>query len=177
MELVGERVLLREFQSTDAEAVQRYAGDPAVARHFTWGPNTPEQTTEFVQFLVSSQNEDPRTNYDLAIVLRSTHVLIGDARLTIDSNSSRRADLGFIVRTDRQGEGYATDAARLLISLGFRELKLHRVWAMCEPDNVGSIRVLEKLNMKKEGQLREQIFLKEAWRDLVVYGLLASDWK
>ncbi len=177
MELVGERVLLREFEPTDSEAVQRYAGDAEVARHFTWGPNTPDQTAEFVQFLVASRKEDPRTNYDLAIVLRDTHELIGDARMTIDSRSSRRADLGFIVRRNQAGHGYATEAARLLIDFGFRELKLHRIWAMCEPDNVGSIHLLENLDMKKEGHLREQIFLKEAWRDLIVYGLLESDWK
>jgi len=59
--------------------------------------------------------------------------------------------------------GYATEAARRLLTFGFDELKLHRIFATCDPNNKGSVRVLEKTGMRCEGRLREHKRVKGKW--------------
>jgi RimJ/RimL family protein N-acetyltransferase len=54
---------------------------------------------------------------------------------------------------------------------------MHRIWAHCAADNVGSAHVLEKLGMKLEGRLREKEFYKGKWWDKLIYGILIDEWE
>jgi RimJ/RimL family protein N-acetyltransferase len=63
-----------------------------------------------------------------------------------------------------------------MVEFGFRELGLHRMWADCDPDNVGSWRVLEKIGMRREGHLRENALVKGAWVDSLIYAVLEREW-
>ena len=63
-----------------------------------------------------------------------------------------------------------------MIDFGFRRLCLHRVIAHCDPDNLGSVRVLEKLGLRSEGLLREHQFVKGHWRDACLYAILEQEW-
>ncbi|MDY0409775.1 GNAT family N-acetyltransferase [Paracerasibacillus soli] len=72
--------------------------------------------------------------------------------------------------------GFATEVANLLISYGFKQLKLHRIFATCDPRNIGSLRVLEKVGMMKEGRIREHILIKDGWRDSLLYSVLEQEW-
>ncbi len=74
------------------------------------------------------------------------------------------------------GLGYATEATRLIVAFGFRELGLHRIEATCAPENLGSVRVLEKIGMRREGQLKQHLLAHGAWRDSLVYGVLRGEW-
>lgn len=58
---------------------------------------------------------------------------------------------------------------------GFKQLKLHRVEAHCVADNNGSIRVLEKLSLQREGHLREKSFFKERYWDELIYAILEKE--
>jgi RimJ/RimL family protein N-acetyltransferase len=53
----------------------------------------------------------------------------------------------------------------------------HRIFATCHPDNVGSIRVLERLGMHYEGCLRKQKWCRNGWRDVAIYALLEDEWQ
>jgi L-amino acid N-acyltransferase YncA len=55
---------------------------------------------------------------------------------------------------------------------GFTDLRLHRIWATCRPDNQGSARVLEKIGMELEGQLRDHILIRGQWRDSLLYAAI-----
>jgi RimJ/RimL family protein N-acetyltransferase len=69
-----------------------------------------------------------------------------------------------------------TEAIRALIGFGFGELKLHRIRAECDPRNVGSWRVLEKVGMRREGHLRENFLLDGTWCDSYLYAILDHEW-
>lgn len=177
VELRGPRIVLREFAEGDAPAIQRYAGDPEVARHMTWDPNTPEQTQEFLRRRLEAARRPDRDEYELAIVRLDTGELIGGAGLRIDSREHRRGDIGYVLRRDQWGQGFATEATALLLAFGFEVLGLHRIWATCDPANVASARVLEKAGMRLEGRIRHHFFVRGAWRDSLLYAILEDEWR
>jgi len=70
-----------------------------------------------------------------------------------------------------------TEAVRALVGYGFGELKLHRIAADCDPRNIGSWRVMEKIGMRREGHLLENLLLAGEWVDSYVYAILAREWR
>ena len=64
-----------------------------------------------------------------------------------------------------------------MMTFGFETLKLHRIYATCDPRNIGSSKVLEKIGMSKEGILRENMLMKDGvWRDSLLYSMLKQEW-
>jgi [ribosomal protein S5]-alanine N-acetyltransferase len=177
VDLVGERVHLREVSSQDAAAALGFAGDPEYFRYLPFEPITDEpKEAAFLAGLAAQAIEHPRRQYHLGIVWTETDELIGMARLGISEPEHLVGDIGYGVRRDRTGEGIATEAAGLLLDLGFGDLGLHRIFAYHHPANVGSQRVLDKLGMQREGRLRENLLAHGAWTDSVVWAILDREW-
>jgi RimJ/RimL family protein N-acetyltransferase len=96
---------------------------------------------------------------------------------TLRTKPHRQGELSYIVHPRLWGRGIATAAGRQLLEIGFGELKLHRIFATCDPRNGASAQVLAKLGMSYEGQLRENVLLRDGWRDSDLYGVLEQEWK
>ena len=175
--LEGDRVILREHKVGDLAAVLSYASDPTVTRYVPWDTNTEDITVAFLEDAITAAARVPRTSYVLAIIDRSTDSLVGAARIGVDSEVHRRADIGYVLRRDRWGSGLATEAARLLVDFGFGDLGLYRIWATSHPENPASSRVLEKIGMSYEGRIRGHMFVKGAWRDSLAYAILEPAWR
>lgn len=173
--LEGASVLLREFRSADARAASAWVGDPDAVQFVPLGPLSAAQAVDYVEQLISEAKRNPREGYTLAVVERSTGDVVGSAALGIDSRVHRRAEIGYILRRDRWGRGYATEAANLLIDFALQQLGMHRVWAVCDPDNPASVRVLEKCGMHCEGRLRDDLLVHGSWRDSLLYATVAAD--
>jgi RimJ/RimL family protein N-acetyltransferase len=88
----------------------------------------------------------------------------------------RHADIGYLLRRDRWGQGLAREAVSAVLGHCFAKLKLHRVQAIIDPDNTASRKLVEALGFTHEGTLRETLFLGDTWRDDCIYGLLERDW-
>jgi RimJ/RimL family protein N-acetyltransferase len=88
----------------------------------------------------------------------------------------RHAEIGYLLRRDRWGQGLAREAVGAVLGHCFGAMGLHRVQAVIDPENVASRRLVEGFGFKQEGVLRETLFLGGAWRDDVIYGLLAREW-
>lgn len=174
MRLTTPRLLLREFVEEDWRAIHEYARDPEVVRLMVWGPNTEDQTRAFVKEVLATQEQSPRTKWELGMILEGR--FIGAARLWLGDAGKRDADLGYVVNRAFWGKGYATEASRALLKFGFEERKLHRIWATCDAENAASARVLEKAGMRREGHLRENLLVKGRWRDTLVYAMLDREW-
>jgi GNAT superfamily N-acetyltransferase len=67
------------------------------------------------------------------------------------------------------GRGYATEAAAALLAFGFDEAGLHKISATCDPENIGSSRVLQKIGMRQEGRLQDHLLVRGQWRDRLLY--------
>ena len=171
MELTTARLFLRPFRADDHAELHAIAGDPEVVRWMDWGPNTPEETAVFLGYALESEAATPRRTWKFAVI-RET--LIGSAELHIESPEHRRGTMGYLIAPAAQGQGYATEAARAVLDFGLTEGGLHRITATCDPENVGSTRVLEKIGMSREGHLRDHFLIRGEWRDRLLYARLAQ---
>jgi [ribosomal protein S5]-alanine N-acetyltransferase len=172
--LDGVSVLLREFRTADARAAFAWVGDGDAVRYVPLGPLDEAGAVEYVEQLVAEAKREPRDAYTLAIVERETGEVVGSVALGIDSRAHRRAELGYILRRDRWGRGYAGEAAAMMVDFAFDELGMNRVWAVCDPENPASTRVLERCGMTCEGHLREDLLVHGLWRDSLLYAITAS---
>lgn len=179
MEIVTDHLILREFQESDFEAILAYQSDPRYLRYYerAWIENRAENTRNLLQRFLDSQQEQPRTKFQLAVTLREDGRLIGNVGVRKESAEATQGDVGCELAPDYWNLGYATEATRAMLSFGFEQLGLHRLWASTIADNRGAWRVLEKLGMTREGELRETTLLADGWANSVVYGMLEQEWR
>ena len=175
--LLTERLILREFEADDWSAVLAYQSDPRYLRYYHWTERTPGEVREFVNTFVTQQDEHPRTKFQLAVVLKLDHQLIGSCGIRMASPDAYEADIGYELDPQHWGQGYATEAARAIVRFGFTELGLHRIWAHCIAENLGSVRVVEKVGMRPEGRLREKEYFKGRWWDTLLFAILDYEWR
>jgi [ribosomal protein S5]-alanine N-acetyltransferase len=165
-----ERLFLREFRDSDLADIQEYASDPEVVRYLTWGPNTLEQTQQFL-----SNVQATRPEHGFAIELKQEKRVVGACRLTVKDQLNRSGDIGYVLNRRYWGRGYIPEAAGALLEFGFGELKMHRIWARCDTLNLASARVMEKIGMRREAHLLQDVFEKGIWRDSYIYAILESE--
>ncbi|CAM3664372.1 GNAT family N-acetyltransferase [Tsukamurella ocularis] len=164
----GERVSLGWFLPDDFAAVHAFASDPRVCEFMTWGPNSPSDTHRFLTERLTPSADA----FQLAVIVRG-HV-VGSAAVWQTDSANMVGELGYSLSPEVWGNGYATEAARLLIGIGRDRLGLVRIAATCDVDNLASARVLEKAGMVREGTLRALKVVRGERRDHYLYALIAS---
>jgi ribosomal-protein-alanine N-acetyltransferase len=171
-----ERLVLRDFVGEDWSQVHEYGSDPEVVRFMPWGPNSETATHEFIERALAAQREDPRTKFELAVTLADDGRLIGGCGVRVSAPADRGADMGYCLRRECWGRGYGTETAGALVRFGFEQLKLHRIIATCDVENVASARVLEKTGMRREAHFRSDSEIRGEWRDSYLYAILEHEW-
>jgi [ribosomal protein S5]-alanine N-acetyltransferase len=101
--------------------------------------------------------------------------LIGSAAVWTANQESRVGEMGYTIRRDCWGQGFATEVAPLLLHLGFERLGLERIAATCDPANTPSIRFLKRAGLREERLLRGLNLVRSQRRDRLVFGCLATD--
>jgi ribosomal-protein-alanine N-acetyltransferase len=142
-----ERLIVREFTTADLDALATVFADPAV---LWWepAPYTREQTQSWLDATVARYREDGCAEY--AVVIASTGELIGDCGPAFrEIEGERLPELGWDLRSDRWGQGYATEAARGVLTHA-ADLGLTRVYSLIAPQNERSRGVARRLGMSLE---------------------------
>jgi RimJ/RimL family protein N-acetyltransferase len=171
-ELKTERLLLRAFRPDDWPDVHAYGSDPEVVRFMDWGPNTIEESRHHTNRAAATGAVTPQLRFPYAVERTADRRVIGSVELSMTSLDHRRAEMGYVLASGAWGQGYATEAAAALVAYGFGPLDLHRIAATCDPDNIGSARVLEKLGMTYEGRLRAYFQIRGEWRDRLIWSAI-----
>jgi len=177
MKIETERLILRDFVKEDWRRVLEYQSDPLYLRYNKWTERTSEAAQEFVGWFINHQTQKPRLKFQLAVLLKSNHQLIGNCGVRMDKAGDVEANIGYELDPKHWNQGYATEAAHAIVDFGFRHFGVHRIWADLVADNVGSAHVLEKLGMKLEGRLRDKAYFKGRWWDELIYAILAEEWE
>ncbi|HVB20990.1 MAG TPA: GNAT family protein [Ktedonobacteraceae bacterium] len=172
MIITTNRLVLREFAEEDWSAVIAYQSDPRYLHYYDWQERTEQDVRAFVRMFIAQHEEEPRTKFQLAITLASNGQLIGNCGIRKKTSDAQEADLGYELDPRYWGCGYATEAARAILTFGFRELGLHRVLAWCIAENAASAHVLEKIGMRQEGHLRQNEWMQGRWWDTLLYAIL-----
>ena len=172
-----ERLLLRPFEAGDLGGLYEIHSDERNARYLYNQARTRQQVEELLERKRAGSAVRVEGDWlSAAAALPTTGELVADVSLLWASELHRQGEIGFIVHPSHHGHGYATEAARPLLAFAFETLGLHRVVGRAEPRNVGSIRVLEKLGMRREAHFVENEWVKGEWQSEVVYAMLAQEW-
>ena len=142
-----------------------------MTQYQTWGPQSYEETQQFINVVL---DKDSNWIYNV-LVDPDTDKVIGTIQLAIDE-VNQSAEINFIVHPNYWGDGVATDIAKTIIKYAFKVLKLNRIGAAIDSNNIASGIVLEKLGMKREGMLRKDKLVQDEYRDTLIYGLLRSEY-
>ena len=188
-DLETERLLLRRMRMEDIPDVFEYASDPEVARFTTWEAHKSISDSEqFVTWVVNAYANphgegwaargyaNPESSsFTWGIVLKESGKLIGTIGISVNHRDAR-AEIGYAIGRPCWGRGLTTEAVQVVIKYAFEELGLNRIEARCDPENIGSARVMEKSGMTFEGVLRAQMFVKGRYDDLKIYSILRREY-
>ncbi|WP_329453230.1 GNAT family N-acetyltransferase (plasmid) [Streptomyces sp. NBC_01724] len=172
--IVGQKTVLREFTQEDVDDVLGIIGDDKVTTWLSFDSRGRDEAIAMVRGAVERAQLEPRTEYYMAVTKHDDDRVIGFVRIGFAGVEAGK--LGCATAAGEWGRGYATDAARTLVTYTFQELGLHRVSAAIGPENTASIAMAEKLGFAREGVLRDHVFTNGAWRDSVLYSVLAHEW-
>ncbi|ASN05390.1 GNAT family N-acetyltransferase [Virgibacillus necropolis] len=175
--LKSERVILREIEEKDWIDVHKYGSQERVCQYQPWGPNSEKESEAFVKQILIDAKQKLRSRFVFAIILKENGEMIGAGEFNIRDYTKKVGEIAYIVNPKYWGMGIATEVAKLLIIYGFNELNLHRIFATCDPRNIGSLKVLEKVGMTKEGRIREDLLIRDGWRDSLLYSILEQEWE
>ena len=168
-EITTARLKLRPYRFADAPDMYAYIQDPDGSR-FLEGSNEPlsEQETEAIIARHILADNEVRNVWAITI----DDVAVG--AITINFSKARRiAEIGYHMKKALWGQGYATEAAKAVVEIAFARCPdLQRIQANIHPDNIGSIRVVERIGMELEGTLRAYSFVNGAPADEAVYSIL-----
>lgn len=173
-----DRLLLRPLEPRDAEPMLAYKSLPEVVRYVPYGPLDLAGIEERIATRwATTRFEKPDDAVCLGVEERATGSLVGDVVLFWRSEVDRSGEVGYILDPGYGGRGYATEAVRALLRVGFDGLGLHRISARIDERNSASTRVVERLGFRQEARLVESSWFKEEWATLLVYGLLEHEWR
>lgn len=177
MQITTERLSIREFVANDWLAVLAYQRDERYFQFYPQSGRSESEAQDFVEMFLQQQTEKPRRKFQLAITFQGDDQVIGSCGIRRKSENDFEADIGFELAPKLWGQGLATEAAHAMVNYGFTELKLHRISARCIAENTASVRVLEKVGLRPEGQMRDHEHFKDRWWDTLFFGMLVDDWK
>jgi len=170
MILETDRLILRPYRFMDAEAIHRYGSDPEVCRYTNFGPNTWEDTIQFV----NRASDSSRPEIELAITLRGDDTVVGGVGAFAAHHGSMAdhphdREMGWILRRDLWGRGIATEAAEALLDALRTAGDVAHVYARCRPQNAASARVMQKIGMRQRARVFRDYETKGAWVDSLLF--------
>jgi RimJ/RimL family protein N-acetyltransferase len=173
-----ERLVLRPFEARDLYDVHAYRSLREVNRYLYSEPYTEDQTAEnLAKWIGQDDIQEDGQSLALAIVLPEEDEVIGEVDLKLLSVEHRQAETGYILHPAYWGHGFATEAARETLRIGFQDYDLHRIQAECDARNEPSRQVMERLNMRREAHLKHHEIFKGEWGDSYVYAMLAEEYR
>ncbi|MFF5292666.1 GNAT family N-acetyltransferase [Paractinoplanes globisporus] len=173
--LTGERVRLRELREEDLADLVSWWQDPDVMVTQTSGPFHPRPADAIAEQF-RSWNRNAGTDAGLTVVNRAEGTVIGHVALFGAEAHNRTATFAIIIGPPFQGQGYGTEATRLMVGYGFTELGLHRIQLAATGFNERALHTYEKVGFVEEGRDRQAIFRGGKWHDQVRMGILDHEW-
>jgi RimJ/RimL family protein N-acetyltransferase len=167
---------LRLIGKSDLIVIHNLHSLPETNEFNTLGiPNNLDETESVIKPWIFDNQQKEVKNYTFAIEQIATSRFIGLIALKLGNPKYRRGEVWYKFHSDYWGKGFGTEALNRILDFGFGELKLHRIEAGCAVNNVGSIKVLEKVGMIREGRKRQVLPLRTGWSDNFEYAIVETD--
>lgn len=171
-----ENLTLRNFKKEDLEHMQRYAIRENYYRYLPLDKLTPKLVEDFLNLMLSEQDQEERLYYCFAIEPNKLGHIVGAIHIKIEDEKNRSGSIGYALDSDYRGQGIMTEAVQAVLAFGFKTLSLHRICAVVDTENESSLRVVERAGFKHEGLMRSDTLVRGDWRDSYLYAILQPDW-
>jgi len=172
-----ERLILRRFKKEDITQVyENYGSDEKISKYISWIPcDTMDKCESFIDNNLKEYEENP-LHFSWVITLDST--IIGSIAIFNVDEGNNSGELGYSLGSRWWKKGIMTEAALAILDYGFNSAHLHRIYASCHEENMGSKGVMKKIGMKYEGKLRDgQLNLDNTYSNLDLYSILESEYE
>ncbi|KAK8803795.1 hypothetical protein WA158_001489 [Blastocystis sp. Blastoise] len=174
--LETERLILRRFTVNDVDAMYAWASDPEVAGNMRYERHQNKEETKELLQMWSDTYDDP-TVYNWAIELKENHDVIGSIGMVDSDEHDRKIAVGYNLRRDMWGHGYAPEALRCVIHYAIFDVGFNRVYGYYFLNNPNSCKVQQKAGMKFEGILRQYVYVKGEYKDVGMNAIVRSDFE
>ena len=172
-----ERLLLRPLHHGDIDGLLAYRSRPDVCRYVPFEPQDRAAIEQRLATLWSNTGlTDEGQALTLGVEIAATGQLAGDVILFYRSVEHQTGEVGYCFNPDFGGKGYATEAARAMLALGFDGLGLRRIIARLDERNEASANVCRRLGMRQEARLVENEWFKGEMTTELDFAMLASEW-
>lgn len=174
--LTGDRVRLRGTLDSDLPTLARWMMDPGIkASHTRYAAPMSERSSRET---LSEWSANKATDVAYSIeTIGAEPTLVGHLGLFGTANKDRCGTIGILLGPPYLGQGYGTDAMRLIVGFGFRELGLHRIQLGVYAFNARAIASYRKAGFVEEGRDRETIYHDGRWYDSVRMSILEQEWR
>lgn len=170
-----ERLLLRAARASDASALAARRSDPEVARFQSWTTPYPLERAELlVGDVAATDGPVPGHWWMLTIADPDDQIIYGDLALHLE-NDGRTAEVGYTLARANWGRGYATEALEGVAAWLFENSRFVRIQARVHPENIASVRVLERTGFVFEGRTRLSHWIGDDNVDDLYFGLTRDD--
>lgn len=176
-EILTDRLALRDLEASDGPRVFSYHKHPDVARFQSWATDSVDSVQSYIRSLSAVEPGTPGGWYQAGIFLRDSGKLIGDCGFRVMASDPEQAEVGITLAPEFQGHGYAAEALRVLLNYLLLTLGKHRVFGSVDPRNLGSMKLLERVGMRKEAHFVKSLWFRGEWVDDVIFAILGSEWK
>jgi RimJ/RimL family protein N-acetyltransferase len=174
--LIGDRVRLRAVEKSDLPVFVRWLNDPEVRDNIEMiVPRSMGQEEGWYADMLSK----PVAEQPLGIEIRDGEqwLLIGNISFMNINQIDRNAEIGiFIGEKNYRGQGYGTEAMRMMLRHGFDTLNFERIYLRVHGTNPGGIHSYQKAGFVEEGRLRNHHFLEGRYIDVLIMGILKDEW-
>lgn len=164
------KLIIRGFELDDWQAVYDYISDINTMKYMPEGTLSEEKTKEFVEKNMNNNAEK------FPVLLTEENILIGHM-VFHEYFGDHTYEIGWVFNRKYHNKEYASEAVIGLLKHGFEEMKLHRIIATCQPQNIASYKVMEKIGMRREGYFKKCIPHGSEWWDEYYYAILREEWK
>jgi len=170
-EITTERLVLRLFQPSDAEAVTALCDNYNIYKNTLYLPY-PYRLNDALTWIDKHYDNFMEDRlYEFAVTDKGTGEIFGAIALS-NNKAFNHGEIAYWIGEPYWGNGYATEAAKSILQFAFDDKKLHKVFARCFPSNLASASVIEKIGMRKEGTLNDHVIKDGKYVDLIYYGMI-----
>lgn len=175
-----ERLIVRDYVEEDIEGFHElFTNEEVMLLMPEIKTSCLDESKKYLyEAIVESKYED-RRKFFFAITQRDTGRYIGEIGYStiIDCDEGRVVNLGYFIFPQYWGRGLVTEAVRAVMSYAFRETDVIKVESGCLKANIGSVRVMEKAGMTREGELLKHMYYNGRLHDRLDYRMLKEEWQ
>lgn len=176
MKLSGEELLLTMASINDLDFICRVEYDKNLWYFEEYVESDKNVVRE--EYIQKIEEKEKPSGYDFIVTVAKdkSRTPIGLAQIWNDNEYRKSWEIGFVILPEYWGNGYGSEAAKLLLQFAFEKLDAHKVFGMCNSKNARSAVLMEHIGMRREAVFKEELFWQNKWVDQYYFSILEREY-